>query len=153
MPRFLRAAAFCAILLAPATALAQASGTESPGSGQPGAPIPTYPAPGVTSKQLVRNLACNGGVAIDRSWTSVASAAKTIAVSNPARSALLFQVPSTLTGGLWVSWTGTAAPNALGSYFFAAGTVLEALPSSQIGAGAISFYANTASVVVPATEC
>lgn len=88
---------------------------------------------------------------VDRSFTTIVGAGQ-IAAANANRNTFTFQVPTGLTGGLWISWSGTAGSGTNGSYFFPAGTPLVTLDTSVIGQGAITYFASTAGIIVPATE-
>lgn len=92
------------------------------------------------------------GSPTDKSFVSVASTATTFIAANNGRKAVSFQVPTTLTSGLWINWGASAGNGTAGSYFFPVGTVLVILDTSIVGFGGISYWTATASIEVPATE-
>lgn len=83
---------------------------------------------------------------VDRSNALAAATAETVAAANPARRYLFIQC---VTEGkaIWVSFLGTAAPNALGSFQLTAGQTYES--GSVVVPNAVSLYcANAADVTV-----
>ena len=106
--------------------------------------------------QTVYPATCNGAISgqagrpQDFHFTSVAGAV-TVMPATGARIAIHFQVPTTLTGGLWLNYTTTATGGS-GDFYYAPGYEII-FDTTVVGTGAISAYTTTAGVVIPFTEC
>lgn len=111
-----------------------------------------YPTP---KGLLTTSTGCNP---YDYTFTSTANTSVTVVPANGARVNIALQVPSALTGGLYIEFaynpaTGLPLNASTTSMLFPAGTALLSLPASFVGYGPIAVYATTAGVVVPFKEC
>ena len=92
------------------------------------------------------------GVPNDDSYTTSVGV-HTIA-SNQYRTTITFlNVPSTCTGGIYVSGTSTTANATLGSAWLQAGTQLFSFPINVIGKGPVTVYSATAGCGITIWEC